>query len=125
MHMHIYIYTYISHPSHSCGQDIIRDIEEAPSAPSFRSSLEGLRNHALHLTRSSIAEELHAIQDDFNAGEEEKRVRSSRVRARLMKLKPGHCGAIGAIMSCQGQLLTDAKDIAAELQRYWGEIFRI
>ncbi len=77
------------------------------SVYSYGGSLEPIRQHAVFLNRSSILQELHNIQrEEHDADSEDTQFRRSKIQARLKKLRPGHCSAIGAIMSEAGVLLT-------------------
>ena len=105
----------------------VRCLQAYPALSSYISAqgdLEPLRQHAIALHRASILEELKGIQaDSLGNNDHATASRRSRVQARLKQLKPGHCGAIGAIMGSDGCLRTTPSSIAAELQRHWGDVF--
>ncbi len=74
---------------------------------------EQLRQHAILLHRSSLLEELRDIHRPDNVEDDTSQAyRKSKVQAKLNNLKPGHCSVVGAILSQEGILLTDPREIA-------------
>ena len=85
-------------------------------------NLEPLRQHAISLHRASILQELRSIHAP-SSDEQTTGNRRCGVQTRLKKLKPGHYGAIGAVMGADGVLHSSPGAIAKELRRYWSEVF--
>lgn len=86
--------------------------------------LLALKDHAVELTRTSILDELRCIKaDDGTVDDVAQKTRRSKVQVRLKKLRQGNCSAIAALQCCNGMMATTPAETAAELRRYWAEVF--
>ena len=87
-------------------------------------ALAKLKNHALELARRAALDELRHIQADEGIEDEGvQKARRQKVQARLHKLRPGNCCSVAALQDSDGNIITDADEIAVSLKNYWSRVF--
>ena len=88
-------------------------------------NLRRCKDHAVDLYRTQVLEEMRRAQaEEGEVSEDITRNRKAKLQVRLQRLKPGSCNSIAAMLCADGNLVTDAKEIALELHRHWHQIFQ-
>ena len=86
--------------------------------------LRRLRDHAIELARQHALDELGKATTAAKGGDVERAARAKKKYSHILyKLMPGRGGAVQAVQKKNGELATDADDMAATLRTHWSEVF--
>ena len=88
-------------------------------------ALERLKNHLIHLAKEDILQDIRDLKEEEDELEEKViMARKEGIGRKLKKLKPGGSSSLKAVQKPDMSIATDQVEIAAELARHWGEVFK-
>ena len=83
-----------------------------------------MHEHALELARASVTADLHDLVNGSHDDDPQyKARRKENILVKLKKLLPGAQSGLAAMLTTDGTVTTDPKDIADTLRDHWGHVF--
>jgi exonuclease III len=97
-----------------------------PDDPNSRlgTGLQAVRQHAIELARTAVADDIHKLYRDRQQLDEMQRtVRRDSIQLRLKRLVPGAASALNAVCTADGSITTEPVAMADALRSHWGPTF--
>ena len=86
--------------------------------------MNAVRDHAVGLARSSITEELVALQQESaNCDELTKKQKKEHILTRLKRLVPGSTPGLNAMIDEDGKVTAEPAGVASILRKHWAKTF--